>query len=374
MKILIVASNPELAAEVSRAAETAGHVVTDKLVGISLVVQSIIRDGPHLLFGLGHWPVDVVNDLARLFPDLSIRVVSRSEDWRSILGEQLALPVRQPSPRRYAEGTRLIYHDNELAAYNKGKLHRPGHEPGWEAECARQEGYFLLQLQTGLQNHAAAKRYYDCMMAQQEGLDQELTYRLCHGSYKGLCWTRDLAARWSAVLAHYVSGVELDCLPSPHPACPDADHVHHSLPVWGAYALGVVSAGRPRQSTAQNLIKIAAARFEGQPDDQLLAASLSLYGLAKALQLVAQTQVECMAAWLDSELCQEFPDLLPRSQHRASGIVREFWGLEYIVHTPSPLPAILRGFHAGTTHVAGNPALAPTFKAFLSRASEFNAP
>ncbi len=188
MKVLILASNPEVAAQVSRALETAGHVVTDTLLGLPTAVETIIRNTPQLLFAVGPWPGDLFDDFGRLFPDLTIRLVPPEADWRSALAEHLAQQVRQPTPRCYADGTRLVYHDEPLTAYGKGKLHRPVHEPGWEMECNRQEGYFLLQLETGRRNHEAAKRYYDCMIAQQEGLDLELAYRLCHDSYKGLCW------------------------------------------------------------------------------------------------------------------------------------------------------------------------------------------
>jgi hypothetical protein len=164
--------------------------------------------------------------------------------------------------------------------------------------------------------------------------------------------------------------VELDHLPSPHPACPDADYVHHELPIWGTYALGVVAASRPRKTVLEALIQIATMRFDGQPDDLLLANSVSLVGLAKTLQMVAQSQIECMDAWLNSERCRDFPDSLPRSQHRAAGIFREFWGLEYIVHIPSPLLAILRGYHAGSTRVAGDQTIAPTFDSFRRRTDE----
>jgi hypothetical protein len=89
-----------------------------------------------------------------------------------------------------------------------------------------------------------------------------------------------------------------------------------------------------------------------------------------ALQLVTQSQIECMEAWLDSERCRDFTESLPRSQHRATGIFREFWGLEYVVHMPSPVPAILRGFHNGGTRDAGSPAIAPAFDAFRRRADK----
>lgn len=121
------------------------------------------------------------------------------------------------------------------------------------------------------------------------------------------------------------------------------------------------------------LIQLGTARFQGQPDDLLLATSVSLFGLAKTLQVVGQSQIECMEAWLDPERCRNLPDTLPRSQHRAAGIYREFWGLEYIIHNPSPLQAILRGFHDGSTRVAGNPTIAPAFDAFRRRADKIAA-
>jgi hypothetical protein len=115
MKVLILTPNPEVAALVNQAVETAGHVVTDSLLSMPDVVQTIIRNTPHLLFAVGQWPGDLFADFKRLFPDLTIRVVSPDADWRSALMDQLARPVRQPTPRSYADGTRLVFHDEELA-------------------------------------------------------------------------------------------------------------------------------------------------------------------------------------------------------------------------------------------------------------------
>jgi hypothetical protein len=163
--------------------------------------------------------------------------------------------------------------------------------------------------------------------------------------------------------------VELDYLPSPHPASPSADHVHHDPSLWSTYAVALLAAGRPRQTILDQIILLPFTRFSGQSDKKLLAVTIELYGLAKTLQMVGESQVALMDVWIDPARANH-PEALPRSTHRAAGIYREFWGMEYIIHTPAPLNSILTGFHAGTTRLAEYPSIAPAFRDLRRLCSE----
>jgi hypothetical protein len=86
--------------------------------------------------------------------------------------------------------------------------------------------------------------YLAHLSAQQSGLDEELYYRISHGSYKGLSWARDLAVRWLSLFAQYVLEVEPEYLPLPTTPGPTVDYVHYHLSPEALYAVTVMlSAG-----------------------------------------------------------------------------------------------------------------------------------
>jgi hypothetical protein len=204
------------------------------------LVEEIARTTPHLLVAI--LPAEpgfqalVLVEINELFPDLPVCLVAgdlSQEDnpWRQDLAEALAQPIKPEVPRPYAEDSRIVLHDESLRALWTGKLNRPQQVEGWEKTCAHQEARFVLQLQTAQKNHGAAKNYFECLRAQQAGLDQEIAYRLPHGSYKALSWSRELVAKWLALLAHYVPDAELQFLPRAGTPGPAIDYVHHDVPI-----------------------------------------------------------------------------------------------------------------------------------------------
>lgn len=361
MKVIIFAADFASTHQLMLEIKKTDHLVVETVDEPDQLIQTIARTTPHRLVfhtpsrsATGHL---ILEQLSVLFPDL--QVCSLSGDlsleqavWQPALQEFLAQPVQPQAPRPYAEETRLVYHDTSLEAFWKGKLNRPERKEGWEKICSTQEARFVLQLQTARKNHSAAKRYFECLTMQQVGLDQELAYRLAHGSYKALSWSRDLAVKWLALLAHYVPDAELEFLPLAGSPGPAIDFVHHDIGMEGMYAaaLMLLSGIKPVLKNALN--KLVTARFEGQDDDALLDLSLKLYGMAKMLEQVGRAQIELMDAWLDPAIVSQPENRnLPRGESRNAGIFRDFHDLTFIVLSPEPLASILRGFHTGATYV-----------------------
>jgi len=380
MKIIIFAADFASTHQLMLEIKKSDHLVMETVDEPDQLIQTIARTTPHRL--VFHTPSRsatrhlILEQLSILFPDL--QVCSLSGDlsveqavWQPALQEFLAQPVQPQAPRPYADGDRVVGHDDSLHAFWKGKLNRPERKEGWEKICSNQEARFVLQLQTARKNHPAAKRYFECLTMQQACLDQELAYRLAHGSYKALSWSRDLAAKWLALLAHYVPDAELEYLPIAGTPGPAMDYVHHNMPVEGMYAAALVILSQVKP-TIQNAIKeLVTARFNQQDDDALLDLSLKLYGMAKMLEQVGRAQIELMDAWLDPAIVDRPEDrTVPRGESRNAGIFRDFHDLTFIVLSPEPLASILRGFHTGATYVEERRYL-PSFAEFrrLCRAS-----
>jgi hypothetical protein len=357
MKILLFGSDEPAIAAILCEIKKAGHFITQIVDDPAELISEIARTTPHLLVthaqGGNFLPVSTT--VPEVFPDLPLCLLSGETDtavWQASLREALDRPVSQSTPRPYAEGNRLVCHDASLHAFWKGKLNRPERTEGWERICSQQEARFVLHLQTARKNHATAKNYFACLSMQQAGLDQELAYRLSHGSYKALSWSRDLAVKWLALLAHYVPDAELEYLPLPGTPGPAIDYVHHKISVEGMYAVALVLLSGIKPSIQHVIETHITARFEGQDDNALLELSLQLYGLAKFLEQVGRAQIELMDVWLDPAIVGRTEGQhVPRGEHRNAGIYRDFYDLKFIVLSPEPLASILRGFHAGTTSV-----------------------
>lgn len=373
MKVIIFATDFASTHQLMLEIKKTDHLVMETVDEPDQLIHEVARTTPHRLVfhtpsrsATGHL---ILEQLRVLFPDL--QVCSLSGDlsveqavWQSALQEFLDQPIKPPIPRPYVEDTRYVCHDSSLQQFWKGKLNRPEPKEGWEAICSNQEARFVLQLQTARKNHSEAKHYFECLAMQQAGLDQELAYRLAHGSYKALSWSRDLATKWLALLAHYVPDAELEYLPLAGTPGTAIDFVHQDMPVEGMYAVTLVILSKVKP-TIQNAIKeLVTTRFHQQDDDTLLDLSLKLYGMAKMLEQVGRAQIELMDAWIDPAIvnCAEDRNI-PRGESRNAGIFRDFYDLTFIVLSPEPLASILRGFHAGTTYVEERKYL-PSFAEF----------
>jgi hypothetical protein len=239
MKIILFTTSLESRPLLLHEIEKADHALVDFVHDPDQLIQEIARATPHLL--VAHVPEqsDAAHLLAEqvrlFFPDLAICFLNGTLDPKGAgqqpLGNALARPIQHQVPRPYAEGDRIVFHARSFQDLCSGKLNRPQQNEGWEKICSHQEARFVVQLQTARKNHSAAKHYFECLSRQQQGLDQEIGYRLAHGSYKALSWSRDLAVRWLALLAHYVSDAELEYLPGAGTPGLAIDFVHHDLPI-----------------------------------------------------------------------------------------------------------------------------------------------
>ena len=304
--------------------------------------------------------------LNRYFPDQPVCSISGDLDAEcsTVPDEALHQPPKAGVPRPYADDSRIILHDHSLKKFWKGKLNRPKIIKGREKVCTQQESRFLIQLQTGLKNHADAKNYFACLTTQQTGLDQELSYRLAHGSYKALSWSRDLASKWLALLAHYIPDAELQFLPFAGTHGPGIDFVHHEMPIEAVYAAALLLCTKIKPTIAEIIKDIVTTKFEGQDAAAQLSLSLKLYGTAKFLEQVGRAQIELMDAWLNPSIVDRRGDAnIPRGEDRNAGIFRDFHDLGFIVNSPEPLNSVLQGFHAGTARIDHDRIL-PSFEEF----------
>jgi len=223
-----------------------------------------------------------------------------------------------PCAHGYSSKERKVYHDEGFRTFAKhGKLHRPEFKEGWEKTCEQQEARFVLQLQAGTSEdrHQQAKRYLSILRRFDRGLQNEMAYRIGHGSYK-VTELREQIGRWLTVIAHYIAGVELDHCPGPQNPSPHLGFVHHSQPMPYLYAVGCVMMVGINPAIKNQIIEATTWEFNGETDEEIAAVGCRLLGLNSFLKQVATAQVRAMDQFLDrnSEFHQ-FSDLSRRA-HR----------------------------------------------------------
>jgi hypothetical protein len=177
-------------------------------------------------------------------------------------------------------------------------------------------------------------------------------YRLAHGSYKSMSWSRDLCLKWLGLLAHYVSDVEIDYLPKPMTPGPSIDYVHQDSQIDGMYAATLMISAQIKPVISKMIERIVTMRFAKQDGDLLLEQGLFLYGTAKLLQKVGEAQIALMDQWLDESIIHRGADRqIPRGENRDAGVFRDFYDYNFLIYSPEPLGSLLRGFHTGVTYV-----------------------
>jgi hypothetical protein len=342
MKILIYAVDEASRQEIMDVA--GGHHLFKFCSEATNIPHDLARTTPHLFISFGEVP----EAIRQLFPDTRFCGLDKTGSWRDSLRSAMAQPLAVEQPRPFADDTRMICHDPSLISYWKGKLGQPQATEGWKEEATLQEARFLMQLEAGRKHHKAAKHYHSCLLAQLPGLEQEVSYRLVHRSYKGLLWSRDFASRWLALLAHYCAPeVELEYLPRAGSPGPRIDYVHASMPPEGQYACIVLLLSGINPVIAAIIKEVVLAEFTGQDDVALLAQSLSVCGFVNLLRQVAEAQISLMDWWLSKDFAPDYD--MERTRHRNVGIHRDFWRLNWVGSSPDVLNKLVAGFHAGTS-------------------------
>jgi len=317
-------------------------------------------------------------DAQALFPNtlfLFLPDSFESLDWDARAPQEISLLMahaenlhRETSPvaHGYASNQRKVFHSDAFLPYaSQEKRHRPKYEPEWEEVLTEQKAKLVMQLQAGStdQRHERAKRYLSILRRFDRGLQQEMAYRIAHGSYK-IAEMRDQIPRWLTVLAHYVGGVDLEHCPGPQYISPHIAFVHHAMPKLYHYPLGCVLMVEMNPAIEVHIMEAVEWKFGGETDEQLAAVGCRMLGINSYLAQVATAQVRVMDQFLDpsSEFHQTID--ISRTMHRHLGIFCEFWGLDHLRGMKPILRHVTEGFHKGTTRVLNFPT-APSMRQFL---------
>lgn len=263
----------------------------------------------------------------------------------------------------HPDALRLIHHDGGYARQRAAaRLHRPDpalltDPAAWARVLTGEEGRFVLMLQT---NHrqpwrrSAARVYLEALTAAEAAFEEEMAYRLHHGSWK-VFWLREHACRLCAVIAHLLAGVEVGHLPPPVPPLEGHRFLHWRCPVSFLYPVAAILRQVPNPTLSPLLAELFQVGFEpGRQGDEAWIAdqALRLWGLCGFLRAAARAHLDALDLCLEpgsSFLAADEAGPLPR----ALGVLLEFWGWHGLLSLGSGVARTAVGVLAGTTFVAG---------------------
>jgi hypothetical protein len=343
MKILICHCNPKLFARLMERPLAGQNVVIDWPNGRDLTA-TVAATEPHVVVllgsGLGLYP----NGLERRLRESGFQMplLILPEDHR----DDAQLDEVWHCLRRLHRGPVHVERDPEnYRVLTEGgfELGNP-HDRASEHARETQQNRFLALLSAGRTHHRRAQAYLSAAIATQQNYEQDWSLAVLSGDPRGYLWRAQLF-RYVSTLAHYIPGVEVDCLPLPHPASQSLDFLHTALSAEAFYALNAIRTFGTNPELDKGLWEVG--QIETRQGPQLAEDAGRLAGWAATVRQAASAHVDVMDACLS-----ENPDRLTtleetRHSRNAQSIFLQLWGLKGIVDCPGEFKRLTNEFHAG---------------------------
>ena len=322
------------------------NVVIQCLAGNNAIAMAAATE-PHVILllenGLGVYP----NGLERHFRESGFQMpmlilpadqldeTQLDEVWRRLQGLYRGSVQVERDPESYR-----VLTEEEFG---------PGKPKDRAAENARevQENRFLALLTAGKAHHCRARAYLQEAMATQRNYEADWTLAVLSGDARGYLWRAQLF-RYVSTLAHYIPGVEVDCLPLPHPATQSLDFLHKALPAEAFYALNAIRTFGTNPELDENLWEVG--QIETTRGPRLTEDAARLAGWACAIRQAASAHIDVMEACL-SENSESMTALgHTRNSRNSLSIFLRLWGLtrlEGSTDGPRDLWTLVDQFRAG---------------------------
>lgn len=363
MKILIITHSPSITRQLVGHVSTLNHIVVGSCepIGAS-ILEEIARTHPHFILfaAVSESNRDLSAVLQFLNGLADVRLVKLQLDsnaeylepgWEDALREFLSEPIPLFASHSEAEGTKLVFHDaafNNLLLPDKLKSNVSGRRAN--RQLAAEERRFRRLLAGAKAHHQHAEDYLRAVRQSLREVEWELSYRQTRGSYKALCWSRDLVGICSAVLVHYIPGIERAYLPRPTGCVhPQIGFVHYSIPLEGEYAIMALTSMKPNGAFIEMLLAATQIYFTGQSEGILLQQSNTWFGLARVMYYIAEAHVVLMTRWLHQDeeaLVEEQTTIV----HRQTGLLRDFWDMNLLFAEEGLWKDVLRHYWKDPSH------------------------
>ena len=247
-----------------------------------------------------------------------------------------------------------------------------------EKACRKQKEQFLNQLRTARwdKRHERAKEYLRTTRRYYRGLQRETSFHVAYGSWK-ISEIREQIGRWATVLAHYVSGVEVEHCPGPQGASERINFLHGCMPDYYYYPVACIIGHGISPAIRQHVLDLSGWGDSGQTRTEMAQTGCALLGLCTFLEHAAESQVAMFEQILAPESAFHVENEPNRALRRCVGIYLGFWGWDRLAELGPSLRLVTRDFHASQANAEANqpPApIAPTYNEFTAVMQKANSP
>jgi hypothetical protein len=205
-----------------------------------------------------------------------------------------------------------------------------------------EENRFLALLDVG-EIHNCARRYLEAAKLNEDRCEGDWASAIATGSSKAYLWRTQLF-RYVGTLAHYVPGVEIDCLPLPHMPARKLDYLYKALSSEALYGMNAVRSFGINAACGKALWDLGQLQTTEGP--QLSEHVMRLLGWTRFLRSVASAHVDIVNSCLTNNLGNDasFGKGCSRNQQRLFG---EWWNLKTLITSPTNVRRVVNEFHAG---------------------------
>jgi hypothetical protein len=323
MKILICNDDPCVMSKLMERPLAARHVVIPCLEARDLI-RMVAATEPHIIVVGGGRPRVDSKALERRLREAGFRVpmVFLPDDHP----EDIALEDLEKCVSSMSDAPNAITAGSQdyKVVIEKPIEQRGAARNGAIARVEHEEAKFLSLLAGGSSHHEQARSYLNLCGTSQVNHEQDWATAAVCGGPEAYMWRAQLF-RYVSVLAHYVPGVDVDCLPLPKPASAKLDFLHTALSTEAFYALNALRSFGIDPVLERGLWEVGQIET---PETANLTDVARLAGWASIVRQAAIAHVKVMAACLSEGACALSGGETTRSamNHRKSFL--HFWNLK----------------------------------------------
>jgi hypothetical protein len=365
VKIVIAGPQGDL---IRQMVEKERHAVVAHTPSLKRLVHLLLQYTPHCVFIICRdQDQQKLTEIAEIFPTIRFVLIDEHDAKDTTRRVRQALKqgrINVPWRTEKPEGRNVLI-DSEYEPYAAdGKLKRPVMSETWDNDAAGQLLRLSWMIRVARQQLERANRYREAYTALGGFEWQEIAYRLVHGSFKASAYARDQIARYVSYIVHFVPSADLDGLISPVDEPAHLRFVHYHPPLEAHYALFCLGLFGFNGSLSKPLYRILDWRFRGQSDDELMADSITMNGLAISVLVICYSQATTIDFLLAPDVLRKLNDRRPRNLHRSLQTFCDFWELRHAMDDNRMLAAAIDDARANPLEVLPPELIIPSFGEF----------
>ncbi len=340
MKLLFCHNDPQMLQRLVERPLAAQNVVIPCYHGRDLV-PLVTSTEPHLVViggnKLGATPEELQHRLLAagfhikfcILPHPNPSDQALDDIWRSLPGASRTHFTAELDPQEYTVLTEQDFERNESEVVES-----------WTG----QENRFLALLAAGAVQHRRAQAYLAAVEATQRHCESDWLAAVLDGNAPAYLWRTQLF-RYVSSLAHYVPGVDVECLPLPHPASRKLDYLYTALSGEAYYALCAIRAFGMNRRCDEALWEVG--QLQATTDTRLSEDAARLAGWARLLHEIAAAHFHLVDVCLANDPGGLTAIQVTRRTRNQQQIFCRWWNLTDFIGFPERFPIVTKEFHAG---------------------------